>query len=180
MVRSTALTGGRHSFCSGQENLRRASKSEEIGRRFTFADVFTSSSLLFIQSCQPQRRKKELGPKYEGRYNSIGCPEETCGAAAKLYDRRQRGSKSLQEVDPFCMASVMEDSSLGYLSKNCFMLRLELRIKSPANESVTLRIHRRIVFCEVSVERVLSDRSKGTVSVEHQARMGDESVYLKN
>ena len=38
---------------SDQENYRRASGREEIGRRFTVHDVFICSSSLFVHSCQP-------------------------------------------------------------------------------------------------------------------------------
>ena len=84
-----------------------------------------------------------------------------CGPVAEFFDRRKRGSRRLQEVDPFCMASVMEDSSLGYLSKNCFMLRLELRIRSSSNESVAFAIHEKTVFCEVSLEKRLPFVKRG-------------------
>ena len=74
--------------------------------------------------------------------------------AAKFFDRRW-WNKSPQRVDPFCMASVTEDTSCGYLKEDCFTLRLELRIKHPDNESATFAILRRMVFCEVSAEKAL-------------------------
>ena len=99
------------------------------------------------------------------------CIAETCGCAAAFFDRRSRGSiiqrffdhrnrgTRPQEVDPFCMASVIEDTSLGYLTENCFTLRLELRIRSSDNEASRFVIRRRIptpkriVSCEVRVEK---------------------------
>ena len=99
--------------------------------------------------------------------------------AAALFDRRNRDSRP-QEVDPFCMASVTEDASLGYLTKDCFMLRLELRIKCPDNESATFALRQRTMFCEVSIKKAFLIVKMWVLSVEHQTCVGDESVYPEN
>ena len=58
------------------------------------------------------------------------------------------------------MASIIKESFSGYLKKDFFMLRLELRIKCPSNESVTFDIHEWTVFCKVNVEKVPFNREK--------------------
>ena len=105
--------------------------------------------------------------------------------AASFFDRQNQDS-SPQEVDPFCMASTAEDISLEYLTEDWFMLRLELRIRCPENESTTFAIRRRIlpgkrtVLCEVSNKKALLIAEKWMVSVERQISMGDESTCRKN
>ena len=87
-------------------------------------------------------------------------------STAKLFDGRRR-LKRLQEVDPFCIASLTEDILLGYLAEDCFKLRLEMRIRCPDNEAVTFvtprmtQIRQRTVSCEVRVVKALPNAKSG-------------------
>ena len=86
--------------------------------------------------------------------------------AAKLFDARRR-LRRLLEVDPFCMASLTEDTTLGYRTEDCLALRLEMRIRCPDNEAITFVIPRTIqirkgtVSCEVRVEKALQNTKSG-------------------
>ena len=81
-------------------------------------------------------------------------------SAADFFDRRQRGGNT-REIDFSCMASAMKDISLGYLSEDWFMLRLELRIRNPSNESVAFAIQKgaetrkTTVVCKVRIKEAL-------------------------
>ena len=95
------------------------------------------------------------------------CIERKCHPTASFYDPLQRDGSGAREVEPFCMAPMIKESSSGYLKKDCFMLRLELRIKSPSNESVTLDTQestltpRRTVFCKASIRKALLIAEEG-------------------
>ena len=158
-------------FRSGQECFRSASTPAEISRWFTVGDVFICASALFIHSCPPRRRKEKSGQRYDDM-TWIHC-KDVCVPAAKFFDGRRRRRRRFQKVDPFHMASASGETSLGYLTEDHFTLRLELRIRSPDNESATFVNRRRMptrkrtVLCEVSLTKHVLIAEKWIMSVEH-------------
>ena len=95
--------------------------------------------------------------------------EEKRHPTGSFFDRLQLDSNT-QEVEPFCMASIIKEFSSGYLKEDYFTLRLELRTRSSVNESVASYIHESTTFCEVSVRNApfnsrITDHVSGTSDI---------------
>ena len=99
-------------------------------------------------------------------------------SVAKSFDSQQCDS-GIRDLSFSCKAWAAKDASLGYLSDDYFMLRLELRTRRQSNESVTFNTRQLTALCQVSIRKALSIAKKQMMPVEHQTCMGDEPIYVK-